>query len=280
MKERGGCLFILTGLLLGLVVGALVSFVISPMQYVNVSPAMLKAEDKDIYRGLIAAAYHLRGDLGRAKARIGLLQDENSVQALTAQAQQTIAKGGLAQEARGLALLAAAMNEQPILLDTPAEEPPTEVAMALTPSDFPTLPPVKTETTNGEPEETPIPPVVFPTIESRPIPSDPYVLKDRKSLCDLEVMNLLQVFVIDKSGKPIPGAEVIVTWQGGEDHFFTGLKPQVDLGYADFTMVPGELYNLRMANGGDSATRISPPNCKLDSGMEYTGGVKLIFGLP
>lgn len=280
MKERGGCLFILTGLILGLVVGALVSFVISPMQYVNVSPAMLKKEDKDIYRGLIAAAYNLRGDLGRAKARIGLLQDENSVQSLTAQAQQTIAKGGLAQEARGLALLAAAMNEQPILLETQAEDTPTEMAVVSTPTDFPTLPPLKTESSETEAEQTPIPQVVFPTIEPRPIPSDPFMLKDRKSLCDLEMMNQLQVFVIDKAGKPIPGVEIIVTWQGGEDHFFTGLKPQVDLGYADFSMVPGELYNLRLANGGDSATRISPPNCKLDSGMEYTGGVKLIFGLP
>ena len=280
MKERGGCLFIVTGLIIGLVVGALISFVISPMQYVNISPSMLKTEDKDIYRGLIAAAYHLRGDLGRAKARLNLLQDENSVQALTAQAQQTIAKGGLAQEARGLALLAAAMNEQPITLSTEAENTPTGMAVVLTPTDFPTLPPLTTVTTETAVEETPTPDTVFPTLEPRPVPSDPYVLKDRKSLCDLEMMNLLQVFVIDKSGKPIPGVEAIVTWQGGEDHFFTGLKPQVDLGYADFSMQPGELYNLRLATGGDSATRITPPNCKLDSGMEYTGGVKLIFSLP
>ena len=86
--------------------------------------------------------------------------------------------------------------------------------------------------------------------------------------------------MIDKKGQPVPGVEAIVTWQGGEDHFFTGLKPQIDLGYADFTMEPDGIYNLRLTNGGETAGKISPPNCKLDSGMAYKGGVKVIFGQP
>jgi hypothetical protein len=128
--------------------------------------------------------------------------------------------------------------------------------------------------------ETPEP-VVFPTLEPLPqYTGDPFVLKDRKGICDLEIMNLIQVYVIDKSGKPVPGVEAIVTWQGGEDHFFTGLKPSIDPGYADFLMDPDGVYNLRLANGSEAATKISSPNCKLDSGFEYKGGVKLIFGLP
>lgn len=279
MRERGGCLFIITGLILGLAAGLLVSLVLSPVEYVDITPSMLGTKQKDIYRGLIAASYQARGDIGRAKARLDLLKDSDPVQTLTAQAQQTIAQGGLAQEARGLALLAAAMNENPIQLTTvPSLEAATS---SITPTwtEFPTIPPLAETTTTPEVGATEE--VVFPTLEPLPqLPGDPYVLKDRKGPCDLEIMNLLQVYVIDKSGKPVPGVEVIVTWQGGEDHFYTGLKPSIDPGYADFEMQPDQVYNLRLANGGETATKLTPPNCKLDSGMEYKGGIKLIFGQP
>jgi len=250
------------------------------VEYVDITPALLGKEHKDTYRGLIAASYQSRGDLGRAKARLELLKDPNSVQVLAAQAQQTIAQGGLAQEARGLALLAAAMNENPIQITEPA---PTEVALVdltPTPTVFPTLPPLTEETGTPEASATDEP-IVFPTLEPLPqYTGDPFVLKDRKGVCDLEIMNLLQVYVIDKAGKPVPGVEAIVTWQGGEDHFYTGLKPSIDPGYSDFLMNPDELYNLRLANGSEAATKLTPPNCKLDSGFEYKGGIKLIFGLP
>ncbi len=279
MRERGGCLFIVTGLILGLAAGLLVSLLISPVEFMDITPSMLGTKQKDIYRGLIAASYQSRGDIGRAKARLELLKDADPVQTLTAQAQQTIAQGGLAQEARGLALLAAAMNEKPIELTVAPSSAVTPVSITPTLTEFPTLPPLAETTTTSEvstPEE-----VVFPTLEPLPqLPGDPYVLKDRKGPCDLEIMNLLQVYVIDKSGKPVPGVEVIVTWQDGEDHFYTGLKPSIDPGYADYEMQPDQVYNLRLANGGETATKLTPPNCKLDSGMEYKGGIKLIFGQP
>lgn len=281
MRARGGFTFIFTGLIFGLVVGLAISLILSPVKYDNITPAMLGPRAKDIYRGLIATSFNARGDLGRAKARINLLQDQDPVKILAAQAQQTVAGGGLAQEARGLALLAAAMNQQPITLATDAPTQPAEAATA-TSTEFPTLPPLVTGTPEPAESATPAPTEeeVFPTLAATEPVGDPYVLKDRKTLCDVEVSNLLQVFVIDKSGNPVPGAEVIVTWQDGEDHFFTGMKPQVDLGYADFQMDPAGVYNLRLTNGGETVSKISSPNCKLDSGMEYKGGIKVVFGQP
>lgn len=285
MRARGGFSFVFTGLLLGLAVGLVISLVVSPVKYSNISPALLGSRQKDLYRGLIATSYNARGDLGRAKARVALLQDEDSVKILAAQAQQTVAQGGLAQEARGLALLAAAMNNQIITLPTEAPATATSVSTAAlsTPTLFPTLPPLVTGTPEAEttitPEETEE--VVFPTLAITENPGDPYVLKDRNSsICDVELSNILQVFVIDKNGKPLPGVEAIVTWQDGEDHFFTGMKPDIDLGYADFTLDPEITYNLRLTNGGETASKIKSPNCKLDSGMEYKGGVKLVFSQP
>ena len=35
---------------------------------------------------------------------------------------------------------------------------------------------------------------------------------------------------------PYPSVELVVTWDEGEDHFFTGLQPELGLGYGDFLM--------------------------------------------
>lgn len=35
-------------------------------------------------------------------------------------------------------------------------------------------------------------------------------------------------------------------WSGGSDSFFTGFKPEIDPGYADFQMEPGELYQVKL----------------------------------
>lgn len=281
MRVRGGFSFIFTGLILGLIIGLAISLWFSPVEYANITPNMLGDQAKEAYRAIIATSFNARGDLGRAKARINLLQDEDSIRLLTAQAQQTVAQGGLAQEARGLALLAAALNNQDF--EIPTDEPvaikPVET---LPPTEFPTLPPLVTK--SPEAETTPTveeePEVFFPTLAVTEPSGEPYILKDRKQVCDVEISNLLQVYVIDKDGKPVPGAEIIVTWQDGEDHFFTGMKPAIDIGYADFLMKPDVMYNLRMTNGGESATKISSGNCKLDSGMAYKGGIKIIFGQP
>ncbi len=112
MRVRGGFSFIFTGLILGLIIGLAISLWFSPVS-TPTSPRICWAiKAKEAYRAIIATSFNARGDLGRAKARINLLHDEDSIRLLTAQAQQTVAQGGLAQEARGLALLAAALNNQ------------------------------------------------------------------------------------------------------------------------------------------------------------------------
>jgi hypothetical protein len=54
------------------------------------------------------------------------------------------------------------------------------------------------------------------------------------------------VYVRDGAGKGIPGVQILVSWPGGEDRFFTGFKPEVDPGYADFEMKPGEAYQVEL----------------------------------
>jgi len=68
-------------------------------------------------------------------------------------------------------------------------------------------------------------------------------------LCDDNIVSggLLRIYVRDRLGSGVPGVNVKVIWSGGEDAFFTGLKPDIDPGYADFQMESGQLYQIQLA---------------------------------
>ncbi|MDD2696431.1 MAG: hypothetical protein PHD58_10960, partial [Anaerolineales bacterium] len=93
-EERRGAWFLLTGLIIGAVLGLLYAWVVQPVQYTNTAPASLRADFKDRYRALIALAYSADGDLVRARARLELLEDDDSYRSLAEQAQRTLAEGG------------------------------------------------------------------------------------------------------------------------------------------------------------------------------------------
>jgi hypothetical protein len=42
----------------------------------------------------------------------------------------------------------------------------------------------------------------------------------------------------------LPGVEVWLLWEDGADHAVTGFHPARGLGYADFAVTPGQIYNL------------------------------------
>jgi hypothetical protein len=91
---------------------------------------------------------------------------------------------------------------------------------------------------------------------------------------------LLQIQALDAAGNPVPGVEVIVNWEGGEEHFFTGLKPEIGLGYADFAMSPGTAYTLRLTEVGEPVTDLIPSECEADSGDRFWGAWKVVFAQP
>jgi len=55
---------------------------------------------------------------------------------------------------------------------------------------------------------------------------------------------LLQATVLDAAGQPMPNVELLIRWSTGEDRFFTGLKPERGVGYADYTLEEGERYQV------------------------------------
>jgi hypothetical protein len=112
-------------------------------------------------------------------------------------------------------------------------------------------------------------------------PGGPFVLLSQEKLCDqpLEVPQL-QIEALDRFNNPVSGILVIVAWPGGEERFFTGLKPEKGQGYADFTLTPGTLYNLRLGENGERVTDLAGLMCTPASGAPYWGAWRLKFVQP
>jgi hypothetical protein len=313
MKEQRGSWYLLTGVILGVGLGLLYAWAISPARVTNVVPENLAPEYKDDYRVAIASAYLATGDLSRAKARLQLLHDEDPAQLLAAQSQRYLAAGRPYIEAEALAALAAALeqndNSEPAPVTATEANPsrptaspsPTEQASP-TPSEA--VSPSVTEASASEsetpgPSETPEPtttrtpspsptPSETPEVTFTPVPTNtltptllpPLVFSDQTLVCDPLITEAqLRIYVNDKSGRGIAGVEVIIQDDGNEEHFFTGLKPDIDQGYADYTLQPGVEYSLQVGKGGEPIT-ITAEECSQDEGEDYWGSWRLTFTTP
>ena len=112
-RESRGPWYLLTGVIIGFIVGLLYTWVFSPAEYVDTHPDALRADYKDAYRAAIAAAYSVTEDMTRAQARLSLLNEEDSASILAAQSQHYLAEGYSYEAALALARLSAALGEVP-----------------------------------------------------------------------------------------------------------------------------------------------------------------------
>ena len=103
--------YLLTGLILGLVIGLVISILVAPIVNTVSLPSELSVQSKNDYRAMIALAYASNQDLDRALSRLDLLEDQNPVDLLVAQAQNTLASGASETISRALAELAAKMGQ-------------------------------------------------------------------------------------------------------------------------------------------------------------------------
>lgn len=308
MREGRGPWYLLTGFVLGAVLGLIYAWVIDPVEYVDASPTSLRDDFKNEYRALIAAAFVANGDLARAEARLALLGDGDVARALAEQAQRTLAEGQSPQEAQALGLLAGALGLGPtpvatsprptdtstVSLTTAIPPSPTAVVtVTVTPVVTSTVVAETTEPTDSNPSSptptqttvaTRTPPPTgtpLPTRTPTATPGAPFVLRDRIFICDQNLSGpLIQVLAEDTDGRPVPGLEVVVNWEGGEDHFFTGLKPELGLGYADFALTPGVVYTLRLVDGGELISDLTPAECETVTSSRYWGSWLLVFAQP
>jgi len=285
---------ILLALLIGLGAGLAYAWVFSPLSLTDTHPSTLRADFKDQFRASIAASYAATGNLPRAQVRLALLGDENLADALSAQAQRTIASGQFTQ-ADQLAALALALESginlqpSPIAPTIESFEPvntETEITPFPSPADIPfeltetpqavETPFIQTQTNNVVSTTTP-----RPTRTPLPTQGAPFRLTGIDEVCDSNLPDgLLQIVVFNSNRRQLAGIKVLVTWDTGGEEFFTGLKPELGNGYADFIMLPDTSHAVQLAVGSEIATDLVPPTCQTPSGETFLGGYKLTFQQP
>jgi hypothetical protein len=274
-------------LLVGLGLGLVYSWVISPARVTDAEPLALRADFKDHYRSAIAAAYAATGNLPRAQARLSLLADSDPIEALNAQGQRMLANGQSLEQADHVAALASALNQGITLEFTPT--PFAETTNDIVTTSTSTLPTASSEVP-FEATETALPNETQATLSAStprptrtPIPTlgAPFALTGQETVCDPNLPDgLLQVIIFDSRRRQLAGAKIVITWDGGEEEFFTGLKPELGNGYADFIMDPNTTYTVQLGAGSDIASGLTTSACQPSDGETFFGGIKLTFQKP
>lgn len=287
----------LFALLAGAGLGLGYAWVLSPRPISDAEPGILRSEFKEQYRSLVAASYAATGNLPRARARLSVLGDTNPIDALNAQAQRMLASAQTFERADQIVVLASALQAEMSGAgpgDVPVSTAPLEFIDAG--NTFTPTPPVHPTDLSILPSETleflatqtdfAAPPAILeatpgPTQTHTPPPGEPFVLTGQETVCDSNLPDgLLQVLVVDRSRRQLAGVEIVISWAGGKEQFFTGLKPELGNGYADYIMTPATAYTVRLARGSDIALGMTAPLCQSPDGAAFTGSIKLTFQQP
>lgn len=268
MVNRYPPYYLITGIVLGVVLGLLYAWVWLPVDQFNTHPNSFQQKYKDVYREVIAVAYISNGDLNRAKARLEILGDEDPARRLAVQARENLGDVGDTHQTRALNLLSghlyADADGKPIVFATENQS----VSSDLTGSPETTLTPNLSLQETLTLEATLASTITITALPSRTPTSTQaaaFELVSFNRVCNPAVqVPLIQIFTFDSANRGVSGVDVLVTWEGGQNQLFTGLKPEYGLGYADFEMTPGVVYDVRVANGGVPMKDLIAEECEID----------------
>jgi hypothetical protein len=278
MPEKKGNLYLISGLIIGMLFGLIYSWVIDPVEFIDAAPSALSPEYKAEYRELIALSYAANKDIGRANARLALLNEEDQILLLGAQGQQLQADTAKIRQARAVLMLAEDLQEYILNGST-----------SFVVTDNTAVPEIGSTDSSGEKQV-----VENPTAEVAATPanedntssntsSEPknegiFQLDQQMEVCDPNLpQGLLQVVVVDSQDNPIPGVRGTVYWEEGNDYFYTGLYPDLGDGYGDYVMKDNIIYKLQIGQGSTLIEKISSPICKAENGKEYFGSLWMKF---
>lgn len=262
--------WLLLGLVLGLVGSLYYAWVVAPVAYTNASPARFSDSFREEYVQLVSESYAVTGDWPQAEQRLVALGDANLQQTVAQLLDDTVRTNPSGRVIRNLATLAHRLGVESAAV---SQFGPTTGA-TVTPTMTQTAVSI-TELTSPTPSTTPQPTRPKPTATVRPsaTPIPNYRLLDQQPICTDEDAPRIEVNTLDAFLDPEPGVEVIVRWQGGEDRFFTGFKPEKGAGYGDFTMSSELSYTVLLANGSQEVSGLRLESC--ESGL--VGGWQLTF---
>lgn len=247
--QRKPPLYLLTGLVVGLVLGLILAWIVWPARVAVVGPESLSEENKAQYRLMVSLSYAASGDLGRAQARLDLLDDIDSVRSLTTQAQIMLTNNGTQREARALAALAADLG--------------ASVASQQAAADAVNTPNV--ENNVSTPFETG--------------GTSTYVLDSQELVClSPEDHPSVQIYLSNAENLPQAGVALKLVSEKDdiEIGFATGQQPAQGPGYAETVISPSISYTLYIDDVKTMAG-IQASACQTEEGESAWGSWLLLF---
>lgn len=263
MSHRGRFLALAMGLVLGMALGLVYSWVIDPVQLYNTTPPLLRSDYRHEWIRLAALGYVADGDMDRALARLRGLRHQDVQDALAAMIEAYAAHGQPAPTMRQLSLLA-----QRLGVHTPAMQIYLETQNVLS-TPAPTAEPTALTV---PPSPTPAPTSLTVPYFPSPVPS-PYRVVAQNLVCE-GTPGQLRVWVqgpppptptpaprrpipTPAGPQPLSGVVLWLLWADGADRAVTGMRPWISPGYADFVLQPGVFY----------ALSVGEPNAPILSGL-------------
>lgn len=269
--RRGGLwwLWLLVGIVAGVVSGLVYAWQIDPRVVTDVRPAQLSKADTLRYLVVLSLTWAKdRQVIDAAQRLLALDLDwQDLAEAACEQVQSGYASTNTGLIAiRSMVELAASQGATSCASDL------LLVATATPITPTPELP-TATPTLIPPPSKTPTPDLPTPTNEPvseqpTPTPAGAFVLVDIASFCDARLPGVIEVIVREVGGAGLPGVRIEATWNDGRDTFYTGLKPERDPGYADFVMTPGQSYQIQLPGLGERSRRLEANECTSQGGRQ------------
>ncbi len=265
---------IMIGLILGFAAALYYAWLAEPVVFTEASPARLSEPQKAQYILLISQSYEADGNWEKAQERLAALNDPDVDRTVAALLEEFLRSGESASTMKSLATLAGRLGVDSVAVAVFAPQPTaTSAAVQSAPTADNSTPEIRQTQT---PTSTPL-----PTLTPTPVPSPTavpvYRLLRQEQICQRDAPSpRIEVVAIDPFLEPLPGVEVIVQWEGGNDHFFTGYQLEKGLGYGDFEMAPGVDYRVMMADGSLMVTGLRITECNENVGG-LPGGWRLTF---
>lgn len=228
------------GVLIGLGVALYLTWVAWPVQYTDADPADLLSQRKAQWAELASDGYALTGELETAYDRLALLGVQNPGRFVAQVAETRVQEGASVEHIRAMARLSEALGgitaRLLVYIATPA------------PTPTPTLSPTPTSAATATATATPTATALASAQRFR--------LSSKRAVCaEGEGPDLIAIYVQDESGDGIPGIRIEVIWEEGSEVFYTGLKPYIDPGFADYAMEGGREYSVTVGiDAGDTAS--------------------------
>jgi hypothetical protein len=273
----GAASLVLFGLIVGLVIALYYAWLVEPVSYVAAGPSRLSDEYKEEYILLVSQSYAADNDWEKARRRLDNLDDPDVANTVALQLEQSLRNGEPAQILNKLAIVAEKLGSRSsaVALFVPMQDEPILTRQSqgqVLPTT--TLLPTPTNTSRATRSAASSPtPTEKPSLTPVPV----FRLLKKERICRRNTpIPLIEVVVYDAFLEPIPGIEVLVTWEGQTDHFFTGYHPGNGLGYGDFTMEPELGYRIELSDGSTPVDELQIENCGAEIGG-LAGGWRLTY---